>query len=452
VSADTSARLQASAHRFRRHRREQLLLGIADCDAGTVRVQRLWYCIGIVLAVLMLAAHALFALVRAPELAGDAPLLLGRESGSLYVRINNTMHPVLNLSSARLALGSPRQPRLIADTALPAGPSGALLGIPGAPGIIGQPLAGDDAGWSVCDGPETTVIAGRPGPDAVSLGADDRVLLTDSTGSTYLVYDGHRAMVDAGDPVLARSLDLQGRRAVAASDALIALIPEVPALTVPLLPDAGAPGPEALPGLAIGDVVQVSRAGGIDMFVVLAGGVQRIGAVAADLLRSMTGQSGDIPVLTQSIVAQVPELGSLPVAWYPQRRGSYRQDLRYLCASWSSGRISLSTADRRPLPSGTAAATLTQADATGPRVDAVAIATGRSAYVHPDTGVRDTGTVITSTGVRFRIADAGAAGALGLPTDSEPAPWQLIEQLPAGPELSRAAALIAHDVLGPGPS
>ncbi|PBJ49198.1 type VII secretion protein EccB, partial [Mycobacterium avium subsp. hominissuis] len=50
-----------------------------------------------------------------------------------------------------------------------------------------------------------------------------------------------------------------------------------------------APG---LPGFAIGTVLRIIRADGDEYYAVLAGGVQRIGRVAADLLRLSNPQGG----------------------------------------------------------------------------------------------------------------------------------------------------------------
>jgi hypothetical protein len=60
----------------------------------------------------------------------------------------------------------------------------------------------------------------------------------------------------------------------------------------------------------------------------------------------------------------------------------------------------------------------------------------------------DAGTryLITDTGVRFAVHDDDAAHALGV-DDAGPAPWPLLTLLPAGPELSRQNASIAHDVV-----
>ena len=85
---------------------------------------------------------------------------MARESGALYVRIGDTLHPVLNLASARLdraqsaatPLSSPR--RHIAERQ--AGPDG------GHPGCAGDDrrAACAQQPWTVCDGDRTVVAVG----------------------------------------------------------------------------------------------------------------------------------------------------------------------------------------------------------------------------------------------------------------------------------------------------
>jgi hypothetical protein len=48
------------------------------------------------------------------------------------------------------------------------------------------------------------------------------------------------------------------------------------------------------------------------------------------------------------------------------------------------------------------------------------------------------------------VHDDDAAHDLGLPDTMVPAPWPLLAKLPAGPELSRADASVAQDILASG--
>ncbi len=86
-------------------------------------------------------------------------------------------------------------------------------------------------------------------------------------------------------------------------------------------PGAGLPG--ALAGLRVGTVVRVTRVDANDYFVVLADGVQRIGEVAADLIRITDSQGRrEVASVSPDAVGDVPIVDSLPVSTFPQRAGT----------------------------------------------------------------------------------------------------------------------------------
>ena len=59
---------------------------------------------------------------------------------------------------------------------------------------------------------------------------------------------------------------------------------------------------------------------------------------------------------------------------------------------------------------------------------------------------------VSDTGVRYGVEDAKTAAALGLTAEPLPVPWSILSQFAAGPTLSRADALLAHDALPPDPN
>jgi hypothetical protein len=54
---------------------------------------------------------------------------------------------------------------------------------------------------------------------------------------------------------------------------------------------------------------------------------------------------------------------------------------------------------------------------------------------------------VSDTGVRYGIEDTKTAAALGLTAEPLPIVWSVLSQFAAGPTLSRADALSAHDAL-----
>ncbi|WP_082939656.1 type VII secretion protein EccB [Mycobacterium sp. 852014-50255_SCH5639931] len=221
--------LQVSGYRFLLRRVECALLGgnIHTLSAGS-RAQTAALTIGCVLAAITVAGAALLALLR-PRVALDgAQLVMGQESGALYVRVGDTWHPVMNLASARLIAAVAANPRPVPEADLARAKRGPLLGIPGAPNFIGDPLSADEAAWTICDADgagavATTVVVGRTDDAAAGqLSSGRAALVAPASGSpAYLLYDGKRAVVDVADVGVVRALGLEGRKPRIVSPALL---------------------------------------------------------------------------------------------------------------------------------------------------------------------------------------------------------------------------------------
>lgn len=432
------------------------MLGDAAADGDPIRQQSVSLTAGVLLAVLAMAGCALFGWLRPTPGVGDSPILMDRVSGALYVRVGDTVHPVPNLASARLITGASDDPRQVATADLATAKRGPLLGIPGAPGVIGPALSPQEASWTVCDDAAATTVIAGPVADAEAtrgLAPDRPVLVSSRSNTTYLLYDGSRAVVDLTDSATVRALHLEGRTPRAVSPGLLSIIPELPPITAPEIAGFGSPGPQTLPGFMVGDVIRVERAGATEYFVVLEGGVQRIGDVAADLIRFAAARPGtEITPVAPSAIAGIPILGALPVAEFPDHIDApLADDVPVLCSSWAAGKVTIRAGTGLPLSDRQEPIPLAQADGDGPAIDAVFVPPGRSAYVASTGTGAATGQLVTDTGVRYPIADTDAAHVLGLLDHPEPGPWPLLMMLPEGPEISRAAALLARDVLAAPP-
>jgi type VII secretion protein EccB len=235
---------------------------------------------------------------------------------------------------------------------------------------------------------------------------------------------------------------------------LLDAITEAPPIAPPHVPGLGSPG--AVAGQPVGTVIRVTRVDANEYFVVLADGVQRVGEVAADLIRIAGSQSGrDVVSLAPGALAGVPVVDTLPVSGLPRRAGTPRgKGGGVLCAQWLDSANTVLWLDDSPPESD--AVDFAQADGDGPNLDTAVIPAGRSAYVRATslTGEgRRTGPLylVTDSGVLFGIRDEDAAAHLGLGGSPAAAPWPVLSRLPRGPELSREAALIAHDGIGAPP-
>jgi type VII secretion protein EccB len=454
MAGQPTTRLQVSGYRFLVSRMEHALLrGDVSMLHDPMRAQSLAFIAGCVLAVVVVAVCAILAFLRPDAALGDATIVMARESGALYVRVGDTLHPVPNLASAHLVAGSAADPRIVTAARIDGEKRGPLLGIPGAPSAIGTPLSDDDSGWMVCDNTTTTVVAGQS--DELERGArQPSVLVTarsESAATTYLLYDGRRAEVDLRNPGVVWALRLDGVEPRPVSRFLLDAIPEATPIVAPHIPDAGAPS--AVAGMRVGTVVRVTRVDSDDFFVVLADGVQRIGEVAANLIRSLDSQGGgEIPSVSPDTISGLPSADSLPVSTYPRRSGAVlgARDGAVLCVRWlpDGPKTVLWMGDSLPADGDPTA--LAQADGDGPHIDDVVMPPGRSAYVRAGSLAGDGGDqgplyLVTNTGVLFGIRDEDTAKVLGVNGAPVAAPWPLLSRLPRGPELNRDSALVARD-------
>ena len=401
---------------------------------------------GCTLAVVALAGCAIVAFIRPQDALGDGPIVMVRESGALYVRVGDTLYPALNLASARLVAGTAADPQFIKESELRKVKRGALLGIPGAPAVLPDPLAADESQWTVCDDRNgTTVIAG---PTAIAQALESgrtTLVRSRSDAVTYLLYDGRRARVSLAEPAVVRALRLEGVEPVDVSSGMLDAIPEAPPITAPAIPSAGQPS--SLRGIPVGSVLRVARADSDEMYVVLENGVQRVGHVGADIVRFSDSQgSTEIVTVPADVVSGRPSVQTLPVTTLPEIVLPPTSD-DVVCAQWLPGDTTkVSAGSALPLAVGQSPVALAQADGNGPNADAVFVPPGRCLYV--DSTHRY---LVADTGVRFGVHDAEAAAALGFTSQAAPAPWPILRLLADGPELSRAAALVAHDGVAPDP-
>lgn len=430
-----------------------------------LRAQVISFSAGLVLAAVVLAVCTALAVLRPGDALGSAPILMARESGALHVRIGDTVHPVLNLASARLVAGVPADPEPVGAAAIAAAARGPLVGIPGAPTQIDPALNIEESGFTLCDRadvPSTVLIAGPLRDGTRPWRPGQAVLVTprgESAATTYLLYDGSRAAVDLRDMAAVRALRLEGLAPVPVSRSLLDSLREVPAVAAPPIPDAGAPGPPALGGLAVGNVVRVARASldapSSEFYVVLGGGLQRVGAIAADLIRFTVAQTGgEPPLIAAGTAAAVPFVDSLPVATFPERVRQPEDGV--ICAGWNvrdtGMRSTLIVGDSLPVPDNQRLLPLAQADQAGPNVDGIVFPAGRSMLVRATGLAGDGGTpgplyLVNDLGVRFGIQNDTAAQQLGLAGPAVAAPWSMLTRLPPGPELSTQAASVVRDGL-----
>lgn len=448
--------------------------------------------VGAVLGILVVAGAAILSFLRPQGSVGDSKIVMGKETGALFVVVqdedkNTTLHPVLNLASARLISGSDEKPNSVKESKLTGYPRGPLLGIPGAPAALPGAAQRGRSDWTLCEtvrlssggsaagasGVLTTVIAAEPElNERVRRTSPDEALLVKRADKTYLLYDGKRAEFDPANSVLARALNLGTAKPRPVGPALLNAAAAMPPLAAPEVPQAGTPGPGRLSEVPVGGVVSVAGVGRGDqpqLYVVLADGVQRIGDFAAQVLRTANSQGmREIKSVPPDALTNMPVLHTLPLDHFPANPPKIlsAEDAPVGCISWSKTQQSGGVADgptdramvtllagsRLPLPDSDKPVPLATADGSGDRVDA--------AYIRPNTGefVRTTGMepgsqrrdalfYVADNGIRYGIPDLETAQLLGLGGAPKLAPWAVVGPLFAGPTLSRQDALVKRDTL-----
>ncbi|MEB3063002.1 type VII secretion protein EccB [[Mycobacterium] zoologicum] len=197
MTRESTTRLQVSAHRFQARRMERALR--CGQPAGGPAPGGSALAFGCLLSAVALAGAVALAVLRPQPGLGDAPILLDRASGALYVRVGDTVHPVFNLASARLIAGTAADPRPVDGAAIGRARRGPPLGIPGAPGVLGRALD-DTATWSICDDAAvgTTLIAGVDLAASRRIDPREAVAVRSESGIDYLLRSGRRA--PAGQP------------------------------------------------------------------------------------------------------------------------------------------------------------------------------------------------------------------------------------------------------------
>lgn len=456
-----------------------------------LRTQSRAVLMGALLLVTGLVGCFVFSLIRPSGAAGNDAVLADRSTAALYVRVGEELHPVLNLTSARLIVGQPVNPTMVKSSELDRFPRGNLVGIPGAPERMVQD-ASRDANWTVCDAVDgatqggrsgystgVTVIAGPPdsgGARAATLGSDQVVLVNapvEGGTGTWLLWDGKRSRIDLANHAVTNALGLgvnvPAPRPIASG--LFNAIPESPALAAPAIPEAGNPAGFGVPAPVGGVVVSYdlgqSPSDGMLYYAVLPDGLQQIPPVLAAMLRN-TDSYGlqQPPRLGADEVARLPVSRMLDTTLYPSRPVTLVDAARdpVTCAHWTkptgaaTSSLNLMSGSALPVPDAVRTVELVGGPATR-----VALAPGIGYFaqtVGSDAAAPAAGSLfwISDTGVRYGIDNGSENGsgvdglgktvtALGLNAPAIPVPWAILSLFANGPTLSRADALLAHDSL-----
>lgn len=335
--------------------------------------------LGAAFTVLLVIGAALLRLLHPAGQVGQSAILADRDSGQIYVIVDGRIHPALNLASARLIAGQSNTPKLVKADEVAKYPQGPTVGIAGAPSAM--PVRSPNmSAWTVCDTapiatpttsapatPIVTLISGQLALQRAKPLAQGSAILGVYDRTAWLIFDGHRAQIDAaGLPA-----------PVKLSRALFDAIP------------AGEPLEHLPKGIQLVDSTT-------DITTCLSwekGSTDRAATVSV-----LSGQGLPIPVGFDSRLVPVVKDSAADVI----------------------------------------------ADQVFIGADAANVITATGAAVRADS--RESLWWVSDQGVRYGIELTDSTlKALGIATSgARQAPWVLLRVLPAGPQLSRADALVQH--------
>ena len=491
MPAQVTTRAQVNGYRFLIRRLEHALIrGDSRMIHDPMRGQMRALIVGAVVAVLITGACGVLAFFKPAPNLGDAQILLSKSSGAMFVRIDDRVHPVLNLASARLIVGAGETPKEVDDKFLNPLPRGAMVGIVGAPSSIRPADNAAMSSWTVCDTLQTpgvtettglaslhtTALTNDPALDGdIRAASPAEAVLTEADGVTYLIYDGVRAPIDMSNPVLVNGLHLQGASARPVSAGLLNSFPLVDPIAPVTIAETGTPSAVLGSAYPVGSMVKTVDSRGEHIYVVLKDGVQPISAATADIIRYGNTDTGSgARDIAPAALAAAPVVRQLPVQHYPSvspRIVSADPD-RVVCMAWqrantaAEATVRLLVGHRLPAPDAGQPVRLATSDGNGPGVDAVYLTPGTGEFVQgtgggPDSEAAGQLFYVSDTGLRHHIKDLPTADALGVsgvkvadgPANApQLAPWPVLSLLPAGPSLSQEAALVAHDGMAADPA
>ena len=350
-----------------------------------------------------------------------AALIFDESTGTRYLMVNDTLHPVRNLTSAALLVGAPPQIVKVSAEDIAAVPRGAGLGEAGLPDSLPAPGAPAPV-WTVCAAADTTAVRVAPSSDAVVVDQDEAVLVT-AEDELYLIWNGLRLSVS--EDWAARALGFEPKAAIAVELQWLDTIPAGADLDLSAL-TLGGDGP-VIDGetTTLGQLIQVPGAQSDASYVVTADGIMPVTETVAALLSAIPGEGLPEPhSISRRIFVSTPVVDPAPWQDNLPTKIPARIDERLTpCSMWADGEVSLASI---------ATDSLVQTTEVAP-------GSGLLASTASAPGVSGAGLYLVSdTGEKYPVADATTATALGFDAASSPAiPEELLALLPTGPLIAR---------------
>lgn len=380
-------------------------------------------------------------------------IIVMRETGARFVYIDGYLHPVPNLTSAQLIVGSDATPRTMSRESLADIPRGKTVGISNAPDPAPDADSLITLPWTVCAAQttQTTTTTTQLTIGTTPTGGttlDDQAILvttTDNDLPLYLLYHNQRLTID--DRTVLTALELASNTPVKVSTQLLNTIPAGPDLAPITLPQQGQTSPKQVAGktATIGTLYQ----SGQQHYILTATGLSPIGELMATLLTATGTQTTQITAqqAADALTTEQTEPDDFPATTPTVLSGADTE----ICATYqtdTTGQTTTNTITIQTYPAGQALQTTDSQsaatnDSDGTTADQVIIPNGHGALVQPlpEPGVTANTTLylITDQGLAYPLADSDTIttkDALGY-SDTTPTliPTTLLTLIPTGPTL-----------------
>ncbi|HEX6151206.1 type VII secretion protein EccB [Nocardioides sp.] len=410
---------------------------------------------GLALAVLLIAGAAIAGIFTSnvdPAWAEQPGLVISKEEAEVFVitesRPDPVLHPILNITSAKLILGSDVEPKVIPEKYIADVEIGADLGIFGAPYDVPDVSRLIESGWTSCtDGARGGLRLSLSEGDLVSPAPANGGLLVSVGKETWLiatsrpdrdgVVSAHRYLVPDADSTRqelvlgALGVGSGATEVTPVSREWLNLFPQgadISPSTLGVRPDAGAGSGEPRPG----GLLEVN---GLPYVVLDDGSVAELDefslvvATGSTALPPSATYQGDVDDL------EIDDAGVVDTRW-PST--TLQPVFGERCAQLVTERGAPPVVRLVQDPEGEAAA-------TGRKGESVAVDAGAGAYVLSggwSDGTRGSPLVVDAKGVAYPLEDPDASTQLGYGGFDPPVvPDSWVELFTGGVALSRTAAL-----------
>ena len=434
-----TTKAQISGHKFLTRRLEHgLVLGDIRMIHDPLATRNRAHIFSLAATALICLSALAMAVFKPAIDPGDAAIIQA-ESGQLYVRIDNQLHPVANLASARLIVGEAADIHTGSDTILKNLPKAVPIGIVDAPGLIAPPAtATQKLVPHACH--TTTKPANRLDtvPNQITVIMQETGANVTTTNQTTPIFQqlatGHAlvALVDQAEWLVTAN----GRSILPPADTpdgrnirhRLGITPTTPRWSPPpQIFSAIAEKPPATIPTGILEILRIPGADNPQFWARTADGVVRLAPIQADILvdSGVRMQDG-----TATELAATPDSKTLSSFPLPDRVPTWVDPTAQPLCVGEHGEVETAPLIEGKPPWGEAVALAGKAVAThfvGPGW-AVGVDTGSGIHV------------VSAHGLRHQVENRETAAALGI-SHFYSINWDMLRLLPSGTTLSKQQAL-----------